>query len=752
MKMKGVNPIEQHLEKAVVGLMLVVVLGVVAGAFLFGGSRVKVGRGQEVPPGEAFAPVEAAARDLARKLATQAPELPQAPTLTLATRLGAGFGADQSIKGVKAAMGNAVKIEGMDTGKAMAAAMYALPTLISPTDVSVMSFRATIDPREVARNKELAALVPSQQPFDKAAVSIEARFDGTALREALERDPDGPGPVEPLPLGWWRDPMSMGQDLVQVLAVEVERETLRTADGRTPADRALRVFSGMPGREHPFEMWKKEVRSAGDAGAMVEQVRYFAEEIQRPAYYATIAGPRWVPPSEAVDPNDAAARQRRVDSLQRDLVGVDASLQRLRDMLAQAPAAEAPGGRESEREAPRGGGGGRGGGKGGPSGAGGGAAPSRPTEERRPTLNRAAIERQIRDVERRRERIVKQLDELGVKVEAMAAAGGAAPDQRAAEPQLPMLENADVKVFAHDLLAVPGEVYRYRVRLVINNPVFGRAVQDAQKALAESSTIATPWSEWSQMKDEVERDEYVFVTAATPGGTEFQPRPTAVAQLFKYYYGYYREATITLEPGDQLVGEAKLPDLKLADMAKLAAAGSPVPGAAPWLSPPPSPPQTGAPGGGGRGGAVAPPPARGPEGERGAEMPGAGGGELPGVEGPEWLSIPAPKSLVLSAEAVFLDATPVPFTLQAAGGIAATTRYQAVLRGIGGALEVQRPDQIRNQDLFRRVDGSARAGTTQGVQPSKPIEPPPALPTVPQPGRMTPPSRGGGGGGGGGGG
>lgn len=747
MKMKGVNPVEQHLEKAVVGLLLVVVLGVVAGAFLFGGSTVKVGRATDLPPGEAFVPVEAAARDLARKLATEAPELPQAPTLSLATRLGAGFGADQSIKGVHAAMGPAVKIAGMDSSKALAAALYSMPSVPAPGEVSVMSFRATIDPREVARNKALAALVPAQQPFDKAAVSIEARFDGTALRTALEHDPDGSGPIEPLPLGWWRDPLNMGQDLVQVLAVEVERETIRTADGTTPANPAKKVFSGMPGREHPFAMWQKEVKSAGDAGAMIEQVRYFAEEIQRPAYFATIAGPKWVPPSEAVDPTDAAARQRRVDALQRDLAGVDANLQRLRDMLAQVPAAGEPaGGRENEREGPRGGGGR--GGRGGPSGAGGGAAAPRPTEERRPTLNRAAIERQIRDVERRRERVVKQLDELGVKVETAAAPGGQAPDQPAIEPTLPMLENGDVKIYAHDLEATPGEVYRYRVRLVINNPIYGRSVQESQKALSEPSTIASPWSDWSQMKDEVERDEYVFITAASPGGTEFQPRPTGVAQLYRYYYGYYREATVTLEPGDQLVGEAKLPDLKLADMSKLPTGVAETPGVAPLAptAPPPPPPP-----GGGRGGAVAPPP-RGPEGERGAPAPGAVVGEMTSEAGPEWLSIPAPKVLTLSAEAVFLDATPVPFTLQSAGGMAGTARYQAIIRGIGGALEVQRPDQVRNQDLYRRVDGSARAGTTQGQPQTRPIEPPTPLPPVPQPGRMTPPGRGGGGGGGGGGG
>ena len=39
-----------------------------------------------------------------------------------------------------------------------------------------------------------------------------------------------------------------------------------------------------------------------------------------------------------------------------------------------------------------------------------------------------------------------------------------------------LLENADIRVYAHDMSAVPGKVYRYRVRVVCNNPYFGKDI------------------------------------------------------------------------------------------------------------------------------------------------------------------------------------------------------------------------------------------------------------------------------------
>ncbi|MFN9970643.1 MAG: hypothetical protein ACK58T_12155, partial [Phycisphaerae bacterium] len=67
MKLKGINPIEQHLEKAVVGVTGLVFLGVIAQQFLTQPNQVTVGNAT-LPPERAFEPVKQAADTLKGRL------------------------------------------------------------------------------------------------------------------------------------------------------------------------------------------------------------------------------------------------------------------------------------------------------------------------------------------------------------------------------------------------------------------------------------------------------------------------------------------------------------------------------------------------------------------------------------------------------------------------------------------------------------------------------------------------------------
>ena len=58
---------------------------------------------------------------------------------------------------------------------------------------------ATSHPLERVWHSDLATILPAQQPFDKVGVSVEATFNGVALVDALAADPDGNGPIQPLP-------------------------------------------------------------------------------------------------------------------------------------------------------------------------------------------------------------------------------------------------------------------------------------------------------------------------------------------------------------------------------------------------------------------------------------------------------------------------------------------------------------------------------------------------------------------------
>lgn len=206
MKLKGINPIEQHIEKAVVGVTGLVFLGVIAQQFLTQPNQVKIGS-VTLPPERAIEPVKAAADVLKGKMESANPEL--APGLDAAgadlkkefdTLVSGGIAPRRSI----GAIGPAIALGGGGPIKA-SDAIYAELSLPAPATAIAASYWATIASDEVKNSPVLANILPKEQPYDHAFVSVESTFSGKALIDSLLSDPDGPGPIEPMPQGWWRE-------------------------------------------------------------------------------------------------------------------------------------------------------------------------------------------------------------------------------------------------------------------------------------------------------------------------------------------------------------------------------------------------------------------------------------------------------------------------------------------------------------------------------------------------------------------
>jgi len=331
---------------------------------------------------------------------------------------------------------------------------------------------------------------------------------------------------------------------------------------------------------------------------------------------------------------------------------------------------------------------------------------------------------------------VKELRELGVAVEEVAT-GATAP----AAPRLALLDNPEVKVWGHDVTAERGATYQYRLRVLTNNPLFGRSLQPAQAALAAQNTLAGPWSAWSAPVT-VLPAEYYFVTSAE-SRNDITPRPRATAELFVYYYGFYRKASVSLEPGDKLMATAKLPELKFADMDLLKLDPDAAELARPTAAAPEAPASPNREGGGRRGGLA----------------PGGGGPDGPALRrdrdealaaqpssGDPLLTIGAPKERQMVVDATFLDVAQAPAPpSEIAGDV--RNRYFAVLRDGAGRLVTRVADAERTQGMYRQFDASAKAGLTQGVPVLKAAAPGQTLPTRrDRPKAPDAPSGGGGGG------
>jgi hypothetical protein len=721
MKLKGISPLEQNVDRMVLGFVGLALVGAVGLQFL-PEKTVKIGTSpKQVKPTQAMSIVEEEAALVAAKLDSPSLTQPQVSPFSLDRKFALGAAAGTlTPRTARAPLGKAPALGQGIMHARQENDTFALPAVPAPTGAATSVVQVTISPVEKLNNLELAKLLPAAQPFDKSSVSVEFGWSGAQLREHLQSDPDGEGPATQLPVNWWRDQAGgRSVDMVDIVGVQYERQTILKADGTAPATPETVILAAPPGRASKLEEWKANVKGIGDVmQVMLPAVQELADEIQRPPFYQIVAGPEWTPPSKTANPGAAAGKVVEINSNRNRLADVD---RRIADLDKKLQEAGGPGGGDRERDrgapppAPR-----QGPGKGGSQGQ----APP-PPEQRQQKGDPRVIEQQLKRAQAEREAILARLAALGEPV------AGADANQET-PVALPTLDNPDVRVWTHDMTAEPGATYQYRARVVINNPLYGRNLQAAQTNLAASSLIEGPWSEWTP-EVHVPRSSYFFITSASESN-EISPQPSAGAEMYVFKYGYYRKETLQLNPGDSLFGEARMPKtLKYADMDKLKALLGDPAGLPPTGDAPPVPQPVPAGKGGARQGDPGPAPA----------APGQPLGPLDAI----WtVAVPERERIVM--DVTFLDASQLPAGDQNAL-VGEQAKLQAVFRDEAGRIVVMSPDSARNNELYERVSKSAKAGETQGVVVAKPPEP--ERPRQPidrpdrEPRRSAPPGGGGGG-------
>ncbi len=722
MKLKGINPFEQHVEKIVLGIAGAAFVGAMGYQFFVRSNDITVGS-SKVPVGDAYRPAADAAKRLKDRVESSNPNVPEIAEVNLTQRkkLGAALLADaagQSRTSFGAAPGF-----GASAATAVAVDATFAPLVVPvPATPAVAVHRAAIHPAEAILVPQLASLLPAEQPFDKASVGIEVTFDGRKLKAALENDPDGNGPLISIPLSWWRDGGNNNAPMIEVLALEVERKTIRNADGSTPAKDEVVVLPPMPGRASVLTDWKESVRSAGDVPLELARVMEVADQVQRPEFYSVISGPEWAPASE-VQVIDVAAGGGREGILRNQIRTLDQRIKRLERELGIGQGRRPgqggqpgqtgtgrPNSRDPNQQAPRqpdrgGGGGGKGGIRGNPA--------------QQPDGDSSASEARREGQERNLNNWIKQRTQLQAELEKLTGKKEAAPEPKATDENEPQsfLDNPNVRMWTNDMSATPGAVYAYRARVVVNNPMFGRNLKEEQKSLGENSTAASDWTAWSSPMT-VDRDGEFFVVSADASST-LSGRPTATAETFVFYYGYYRNATQSLTPGDQLSVRVGLPDLRFVDIEQLRKdieAGLEMPELDPLVLPKPKP-ATGA----------KPVTPAGNEPEEPALNP--------------LLKASAPKVIPRSIDAVFLGVRET----QLGSG-----KNEAIIRDQDQVVRTLSPEVSRSSELYKRMRASVEAAKElerrQPVQEETPVQ----RPQDRRPDRDPAPGGGGGGGGGGG--
>jgi len=651
MKLKGVNPIEQHIEKIVLALVAAVFLAVLAFQFLYEPNRVEIEPGRKVAPELAFAPVENLARQVASDVNAVNVDIPEPEPINLAQRL--ELDAAERITRIEPIrpLGRGHTFEGAQVAPTITGGRFEVARATPPPPAAPLAavHRGTFDPYFVARNPEFAELLPDEQPFDKASVTVQATFSGNELTQALLEDPDGEqGPIRPLPTSWWRDS-------VAIVAVELQRQAL-TPEGTWAEPEFV---ARPPGAPNLLGTVLAEARSPSDMIRALDDARSLAPDIQRPDYYPIIAGDSWATPVEVAEAEARRAREREATrTLNRYEVLIDRR-EGLETELGEVP-------------------------------------------EEQPA-KRARLQRQIEAVAADIEEVVQELDAMGVDPEEGIELAARHDPTRFA-PRAELLADDQRHVWTHDLTAAPGETYRYRIRVHINNPIFGRGdtLVEEQIELARSPSLAGAWSEWSEPV-RVAPETLYFVTSATVGeGISRVPRVSV--ELYRFFYGYWRRGVTSVQPGDLIEAGLDLPEPELIPIYDLAdvEAEADAPGVAP-------PPGRGRPPPAGGGGNVAPirEPDRPTRGSGTAQRTDEEDYELPenAQPGPEELSAALGEYLVDVADSPLLDPTE------------RGSRARPTLAYFGdpaGTIVVRSPEDAAQTPAYERLKQSAELGLRQG--------------------------------------
>ena len=566
MSVKGISFFEQHVEKIVLGVVALVVLGLVALTFLGKGTVVKIGN-EELPPSKVDAALEERAKQMNARLdeSAEATVIPPDTTGILSWLEG-------QLESPVSPQGSAlVAVPGykpqIDTGGIGASDIaFVVPEFDAIGKPFVEDFADSLDPEEVPTLPEdiRAELFPEGEvaDYEISWTTTAATLDLTTLREQYAAA-DGSGEKEPVPSQWYRE-------RVFLLQIDLEREQL--IDGQW-ADTT--TVQSIHQNVRDFYAKVNDSPNVGFADVVLDEFSKVPPtaqlEIIQPEFYNTV-GSFWAEPQVKPDAPQANPKMAAIREKQNSIATLEKKITRLRSRLDDAggpldddssngsgsgsnprgggsgdrPGLPGGGGGGGNPELPGGGGGGGGGGIGGDGGGilgGGGGSNS----------TGAGNEARRRKLTRLLNRLHDQLAGLNNQLEDLAQDAGInlQPDER--QRELPNLLNDDeVLVWAHDVLAKPDHTYRYRITAHVYNPFFGKKgrLLEEQHDLADSMTMAVATSEWSE-PTRVKSQTRFFVTEAKADEDTLNIG-SAKIEVFKLAGGEWHSQIIEVQPGDPI--------------------------------------------------------------------------------------------------------------------------------------------------------------------------------------------------------
>lgn len=552
MKTKGITIWEQRAEFFVIGLVLVVLVVYLVGQ-LSSPNIEQVGR-DNVGPGDWHDKLKETASDIKKRQESQ--DIP--PAVSDAIKLGQQSASVdlQEFRGkLMAAVGPEApsqlpgyrvvpKISGAGSGIA-ANAKFVEPDMPAPTKPVVYQTFDLLAQGVVEQHAGLEEIVETT-PHDITWLTVASEFN---IAEALRRfEQSGPNGESPLPSRWHGD-------RIDLLDVRLERSEL--VDGTwTDAQIIAVIPDQISFRDRLAKLKELDASDRDEILASVIDASV-SRQIYQPDFYPTVTG-NWVMPVDYVEEDvlgagssegDEASGRRRF--LLRRLKRLETQRDALKDQMGRGSGGSGglsggggPGGGGSGGKGPGGGGGrgpGGGGAGGGLSGGGSGGASG-------------ILEARLKRLQDQIDAIQAELAEDQAKQEADQTDGTIETDESLdAEPEL-----LDTRwIWGYDIQAHSGSTYRYRVTLVVYNPLFARKLSlvEEQQHLAESLVTVVDSSEWSDPVTVMPPLQILAVRAVPSGQAENSGRlgyGEATAEVWRFHGGRWWPRKFPLQPGDSI--------------------------------------------------------------------------------------------------------------------------------------------------------------------------------------------------------
>ena len=565
---KGMPLWEQHIEKIVLALTVVVLLAVFAMLVLGTNSITAEIDGRQYGPTEVDEVLVEKAQELSRKLGPNAEvdvsafeAIKSGGLSDFQERLGSSVGP----AGMPPRISPALAMSLMPEGVGSIDKWYYEPRIPAPVIRDRISQAIdTIDPAEMARVPELSSMLGGDS--DVAWTTPVATLDLAAIRAELASSSMGSTPPrEVIPQKWFNE-------RPYILDVVFERQV----QGRDGTWGEPEVVDSLPGGDGlRAYLLEQKANNTVDA-SLKESVwlglndRVKQMEILQPAFYATLnsSSALILEPEEEfedaesgdglVDDEDAAKRRqerelrRRIKDRRNSAGRLLAKIEDLGGPLEENDADrddKKPGGSGSRGGSGRGdfedtSGGGAGGAGFGNSGAGrksGGSMSSQADRQKRISMTK-----RLRSMEADIERLERQLASLNPEAVIQ-------DEETQLMVQVPdIVEEEEILVWAHDIGVVPGSTYRYRCRILLYNPFFakGRSLLEEQRPLQESFEIASAASGWSKPITVAPPVEFFFIRANDDKGS--MGLGEVRVELFRYEDGARRSQQFTLQPGERI--------------------------------------------------------------------------------------------------------------------------------------------------------------------------------------------------------